>query len=215
MEGGHINCVVARVEDDVVGFARWEGDGIAQVFVLPAWHGRGVAPLILAAAETKLKEQGHDRIWLQCQVGNARARRFYEKHGWHVAREAEVTVGTMEGRKPQLVWRMEKVLDRSTYNTLIVEAEVRVLDNPETSHPVTLRKGMMPNVYADGLFYIGRVAECPRPIEPGEDGVATIWIECGAYPIDVWEAGKQFELRAGPNDVLARAVAASVKTLEK
>ena len=108
MEGGDVNCVVACVGDEVIGFARWEGDGIAQVFVLPAWHGRGVAPLVLAAAEAKLKEQGHDRIWLQCQVGNDRARAFYEKHGWHVARELPADMGTVTVRKPVTVWRMEK-----------------------------------------------------------------------------------------------------------
>lgn len=100
--------MVATVNDVIVGFAGWEGDGIGQVFVLPEYHGRGVAPLVLAAAEQKLKEQGYTRIWLQCQVGNLRARTFYEKHGWHVAREMDVTIGTMDGRLPQLVWRMEK-----------------------------------------------------------------------------------------------------------
>jgi GNAT superfamily N-acetyltransferase len=104
------DCVVATVDGEIVGFTGWEGDGIGQVFVLPAWHGRGVAPLLLAAAERKLEEAGHASIWLQCQVGNARARRFYEKHGWHVAREVDVSIGTMEGRKPQRVWRMEKWL---------------------------------------------------------------------------------------------------------
>ena len=104
------DCVVATVAGEIVGFAGWNGDGIGQVFVLPEWHGLGVARLVLAAAEQKLKEQGHTLIWLQCQVGNLRARRFYEKQGWHVAREVDVDIGTMQGRKPQRVWRMEKDL---------------------------------------------------------------------------------------------------------
>jgi putative acetyltransferase len=58
-----------------------------------------------------LKEQGHTRIWLQCQVGNTRARAFYEKHDWHVVREVDVSIGTVKGRMPQLVWRMEKTLE--------------------------------------------------------------------------------------------------------
>lgn len=102
------DCIVATVKDAIVGFASWEGDGIGQVFVLPEWHGKGVAPLVLSAAEQKLREQGHSLIWLQCQIGNTRARRFYEKHGWCVVREVNVSIGTMQGRKPQLVWRMEK-----------------------------------------------------------------------------------------------------------
>ena len=104
------NCVVATVDEEIVGFAGWEGAGIAQVFVLPDWHGRGAAPLLLAAAEDELKRAGHTRIWLQCQVGNARARRFYEKYGWCVTGEVGTEIGTMEGRMPQLVWRMEKAL---------------------------------------------------------------------------------------------------------
>tara|TARA_R110000824_G_scaffold386283_3_gene580953 strand:+ start:59033 stop:59518 length:486 start_codon:yes stop_codon:yes gene_type:complete len=110
MEGGDCDCIVACAGSELVGFIRWEGDGIAQVFVLPAWHGRGAAPLLLAAAEDELKRAGHSRIWLQCQVGNARARRFYEKYGWCVTGEVGTEIGTMEGRMPQLVWRMEKAL---------------------------------------------------------------------------------------------------------
>jgi GNAT superfamily N-acetyltransferase len=104
------DCIVATVDGEIVGFAGWEGGGIGQVFILPAWHGRGVAPLVLGAAEDKLRDGGHTLIWLQCQVGNDRARRFYEKHGWRIAQEVEVSIGTVEGRKPQLVWRMEKAL---------------------------------------------------------------------------------------------------------
>lgn len=104
------DCFLARIEGDIVGFAGWDGDGIGQVFVLPAWHGKGVAGLLLGAAEEELKRVGHSRIWLQCQVGNARARRFYEKHGWSVAREHDTDIGTVEGRMPQRVWRMEKFL---------------------------------------------------------------------------------------------------------
>ncbi len=110
MEGGDRDCIVACAGGELAGFARWEGNGIAQVFVLPAWHGRGAATLLLTSAEEELNRAGHKRIWLQCQVGNLRARRFYEKHGWSVAREHDTDIGTVEGRKPQRVWRMEKLL---------------------------------------------------------------------------------------------------------
>ncbi|MBX3497376.1 MAG: GNAT family N-acetyltransferase [Parvibaculum sp.] len=104
------DCVVACIDGDIVGFAGWNGDGIGQVFVLPAWNGKGVAARVLAAAEEQLRNAGHSRIWLQCEVGNDRARRFYEKHGWSVAREHDTEIGTVEGRMPQRVWRMEKLL---------------------------------------------------------------------------------------------------------
>lgn len=109
--GGTVGrTLLARVEAEVVGFAGWEGDGIGQVFVLPAWHGRGVAAPLLAAAEEVLKKEGHPLIWLQCRVGNDRARRFYEKHGWYVAGEVEADIGTLTSREPIMVWRMEKTL---------------------------------------------------------------------------------------------------------
>ena len=101
---------VAIIDGEVVGFSGWEGDGIGQVFVLPAWHGRGVGAALLQAAENVLKEQGHVLIWLQCHIGNDRARAFYEKHGWHVASEMEADIGTVTGREPIMVWRMEKKL---------------------------------------------------------------------------------------------------------
>ena len=109
--GGTVGrTLIARVDGEVVGFAGWEGDGIGQVFVLPAWHGRSVAAPLLQAAEDVLKDQGHALIWLQCRVGNVRARAFYEKHGWYVAREVETDIGTVSGREPILVWQMEKRL---------------------------------------------------------------------------------------------------------
>ena len=101
---------VAVMGEKVVGFSGWEGDGIGQVFVLPEWHGRGVAPLVLVEAEEALRAQGHRRIWLQCREGNDRARAFYEKHGWHVAATVEADIGHVAGRAPILVWRMEKEL---------------------------------------------------------------------------------------------------------
>jgi GNAT superfamily N-acetyltransferase len=101
---------VAADNGRVVGFSRWEGDGIAQVFVLPAYHGTGVAALVLRAAEGALLAQGHTRIWLQCRKGNDRARRFYEKHGWIVVADVDHDMGHMDGRSPVIVWRLEKSL---------------------------------------------------------------------------------------------------------
>ncbi len=105
-----VDTTVACVAGEVVGFTHWEGDGIAQVFVLPAWHGHGVAPLLLAAGEAALRAAGHRRVWLQCRVGNMRARAFYEKHGWVVTGEVGTTLGHVEGRSPVMVWRMAKSL---------------------------------------------------------------------------------------------------------
>ncbi len=104
------DCVVASVGGDVIGFASWEGNSIGQVFVLPAFHGHGIAAMVIGAAEDALHADGHRDICLYCRKGNARARAFYEKQGWAVVGEVDHDLGHMEGRKPVIVWRLEKTL---------------------------------------------------------------------------------------------------------
>lgn len=104
------NCAAAVVDGEVIGFASWEGDSIGQVFVMPAFHGRGVAALVIRAAEDALQAEGFNRITLFCRTGNDRARAFYEKQGWEVVGEVPHDLGHMEGRKPVTVWRLEKSL---------------------------------------------------------------------------------------------------------
>ncbi|MEN6541902.1 GNAT family N-acetyltransferase [Parvibaculum sp.] len=108
------NCAVAVVGGDVIGFASWQGDSIGQVFVMPAFHGRGIAALVIGAAEDALRDEGFERITLFCRTGNDRARAFYEKQGWEVVGEVPHDLGHMEGRKPVTVWRLEKSLDQES-----------------------------------------------------------------------------------------------------
>lgn len=58
------------------------GDEVEQVFVARAARGTGQASALLAEAERRVVGAGHSTAWLAVVVGNARARRFYEKHGW-------------------------------------------------------------------------------------------------------------------------------------
>ncbi|MGB0100532.1 MAG: GNAT family N-acetyltransferase [Nocardioides sp.] len=76
------DTVVAEVDGRLVGFTMVAGDEVEQVFVDPELHGAGVAGPLLAAAEQQVAASGHDVAWLAAVVGNGRARRFYEKHGW-------------------------------------------------------------------------------------------------------------------------------------
>src|SRR6478735_657881 len=77
------DTTVAEVDGELVGFTMVAGDEVEQVFVDPRSHGTGVAAPLLAAAEQQVAAAGHDVAWLAVVVGNARARAFYEKHGWH------------------------------------------------------------------------------------------------------------------------------------
>jgi GNAT superfamily N-acetyltransferase len=77
------DTMVAEVDGELVGFTMVEGDEVEQVFVDPQSHGTGVAAPLLAAAEQQVAAAGHDVAWLAVVVDNARARAFYEKHGWH------------------------------------------------------------------------------------------------------------------------------------
>ena len=76
------DTTVAELDGRLVGFTMVDGDEVEQVFVDPDQHGSGVAAQLLAAAEAQVAAGGYDVAWLAVVVGNARARRFYEKHGW-------------------------------------------------------------------------------------------------------------------------------------
>ena len=52
----------------------------------PAFRGKGAADALLAATLRRLKARGIPRIGLMVKVTNARARAFYEKHGFRKVR---------------------------------------------------------------------------------------------------------------------------------
>ncbi|TGN66031.1 GNAT family N-acetyltransferase [Nocardioides eburneiflavus] len=69
-------------DGSVVGFVMVVGDEVEQVFVSRAARGTGLASALLTEAERRVAAGGHATAWLAVVVGNARARRFYEKQGW-------------------------------------------------------------------------------------------------------------------------------------
>ncbi len=89
------DTTVAEVSGLLVGFVMVDADEVEQVFVDPGHHGSGVAAALLAEAERQVATAGYDEAWLAVVVGNARARRFYEKHGWRDGGDLpyEVTAG--------------------------------------------------------------------------------------------------------------------------
>jgi GNAT superfamily N-acetyltransferase len=76
------DTTVAVIDGEVAGFTMVVGDEVEQVYVAARHRGTGVADLLLDGAERQVKAAGHAAAWLAVVPGNARARRFYERHGW-------------------------------------------------------------------------------------------------------------------------------------
>ncbi|MFC7546069.1 GNAT family N-acetyltransferase [Plantactinospora sp. GCM10030261] len=79
------DTTVAVVGAAVAGFVMTDGDEVDQVYVAAEHRGAGVAGALLAEAERRIRAAGHGMAWLAVVPDNARARRFYERHGWRDA----------------------------------------------------------------------------------------------------------------------------------
>ena len=79
---------VAMLDGNIVGFVAATKDSISQLYVRKANHHCGIGTQLLAWA----KAQSGGSLWLFTFARNARARAFYEKHGFKiVARGFEPT----------------------------------------------------------------------------------------------------------------------------
>ena len=76
------DTTVAVIGGEVAGFTMVVGGEVEQVYVAARHRGTGVADLLLDDAERRIRAGGHTAAWLAVVPGNARARRFYERHGW-------------------------------------------------------------------------------------------------------------------------------------
>ena len=75
---------VAEVDQRVVGLVVPVEDEIEQLYVAPGCRGTGIAAALLGHGEATIARR-HARAFLAVVEGNARARHFYERHGWHDA----------------------------------------------------------------------------------------------------------------------------------
>jgi ribosomal protein S18 acetylase RimI-like enzyme len=69
---------VADAGGRIVGMMVLDEDGIDQLYVDPAWHGRGIGSRLVELA----KRRRPDGLALYTFQVNDRARRFYERHGF-------------------------------------------------------------------------------------------------------------------------------------
>lgn len=65
---------------------------LSKFYTLPEHHGSGTASALMEAVLEGAAEAGMHRIWLGVNQLNARARRFYERHGYGIEGERTFTV---------------------------------------------------------------------------------------------------------------------------
>jgi putative acetyltransferase len=75
--------LVVVSEGRPVGFLLMTNGHIDMLFIDPAANGRGGGAALLKEAEQRAARS------LECFSHNHAARRFYERHGWHVGKEYE------------------------------------------------------------------------------------------------------------------------------
>ena len=72
---------VAEANGGIVGFVAVHGEWVEQLYLEPAWTGRGIGSRLLEQATSGLTE-----VKLHCFQANSGARRFYERHGFTAAK---------------------------------------------------------------------------------------------------------------------------------
>src|SRR5215475_8800251 len=87
---------VATLGPEIVGFVTVQGDEVEQLYVAEAARGGGVASLLLRHGEQVIAPR-YPSAWLAVAVGNARARRFYERQGWSDAGALDYAAETTAG----------------------------------------------------------------------------------------------------------------------
>jgi GNAT superfamily N-acetyltransferase len=106
LERTRVACTAERLD----GFCIVKGDELDHLFVAPHSRGSGAGAVLLADAEARLATAGVDLAWLGCAIGNDRAARFYEKHGWRRAGVFVHHPETPDGKLTMEAWRYEKRL---------------------------------------------------------------------------------------------------------
>jgi GNAT superfamily N-acetyltransferase len=76
------DTTVAVVQGQIAGFVMVVDNEVEQVYVSELHRGKGVADVLMAYAERRIKDAGYSTAWLAVVAGNTRARRFYQRRGW-------------------------------------------------------------------------------------------------------------------------------------
>lgn len=112
LQASFSNMRVVGPVGGVLGLCVIKDDELYQLYVSKAARGSGVAALLLTDGESRLAAAGVQTAWLACAIGNERAAKFYEKHGWGRVGNMINQLPTPDGMFPLEVWRYEKDLSR-------------------------------------------------------------------------------------------------------
>ena len=99
---------VAERAGVLVGFTAWREGEVDELFVAEGEYGQGTAAALLAWAEATLVRRGVETAALLCGLGNERAARFYEKHGWRRGDASPFVLDSVAGPMTVETWRMTK-----------------------------------------------------------------------------------------------------------
>jgi ribosomal protein S18 acetylase RimI-like enzyme len=76
------DTTLAVVKGRIAGFVMVVDNEVEQIYVSALHRGEGVADMLMADAERRIKDGGYSSAWLAVVAGNTRARRFYQRRGW-------------------------------------------------------------------------------------------------------------------------------------
>ena len=85
----------------VAGLMVLEGDWVGQLYLDPAWTGRGLGTRFLELA--KQRQPGGLQLWTF--VSNVRAQRFYERNGFNVEEQTDGSGNEEHAPDLRYVWR--------------------------------------------------------------------------------------------------------------
>lgn len=88
---------VAVAGGAVLGFVSTRDDEICRLYVDLRARGSGAAQALLDYGEDELASVGCTIAKVFCLAGNARAERFYQRHGWSLLQTAEEPLWLPEG----------------------------------------------------------------------------------------------------------------------
>ena len=89
-DGDLVGYVAASVESSAPVFAAGDRLHVGELYVREPYRGEGVAGDLLDRVDGTAAARGCERVTLDVDVGNERARAFYEKRGFAVARHRMV-----------------------------------------------------------------------------------------------------------------------------